>query len=218
MRKSTALLVFLFLTHLAVSQSFTIRGFVSDLTNGERLLNANVYDQMVHRGTITNNFGFYSLTFPEGKYSIACSFVGYKTHKIEINLKKDTVIDFKLALNAELEEVTVLGQKIESQLTSTQMSRVEIPMEKVQSLPAFLGEADVIKTIQLLPGVQSGTEGTSGLYVRGGGPDQNLILLDDVPVYNAEHLFGFFSVFNPDAIKASKMDDGPTNGTTTIPF
>ena len=208
MRKLTTFIVLFLLAQLAFSQTFTIRGFVSDQSSGERLLSANVYDQKIHSGTITNNFGFYSLTFPSGQYSIACSFVGYQTQIIEINLKKDTVIDFKLALKADMKEVTIMGQKVESQLTSTQMSRVEIQMDKVQSLPAFLGEADVIKTIQLLPGVQSGTEGTSGLYVRGGGPDQNLILLDDVPVYNAEHLFGFFSVFNADAIKSVSFYKG----------
>ncbi|HEX7585589.1 MAG TPA: TonB-dependent receptor [Prolixibacteraceae bacterium] len=192
---------FLFLTQLSFAQSFTIRGFVTDQANGERLINANIYEQIVLRGTITNSFGFYSLTLPQGNYSVACSFVGYQTRLVEIHLKKDTIIDFSLVAKAELSEITVVGQKVESKLTSTQMSRVDIQMEKVQSLPGFLGEADIIKTIQLLPGVQSGTEGTSGLYVRGGGPDQNLILLDDVPVYNAEHLFGFFSVFNPDAIK-----------------
>lgn len=202
------MLLLLLLAQVAFSQSFTIRGFVSDQSNGERLLNANVYDQKVQRGTITNNFGFYSLTFPAGKYSIACSFVGYQTQTLNINLRRDTIIDFKLVQRADLEEVTVIGHKVESQLTSTQMSRVEVSMDKVQSLPAFFGEADVIKTIQLLPGVQSGSEGTSGLYVRGGGPDQNLMLLDDVPVYNAEHLFGFFSVFNPDAIKSVSFFKG----------
>ncbi|HAH23331.1 MAG TPA: TonB-dependent receptor [Prolixibacteraceae bacterium] len=208
MRKSTAFLVLLLITQLIHAQTFTIRGFVSDQSNGERLLNANVYEQRVNRGTVTNNFGFYSLTFPAGKYSIACSFVGYQSQILTINLQRDTVVDFKLAVKADMAEIKVIGQKVESQLTSTQMSRVDVPMEKVQSLPAFLGEADVIKTIQLLPGVQSGSEGTSGLYVRGGGPDQNLILLDDVPVYNAEHLFGFFSVFNPDAIKSVSFYKG----------
>ncbi|MDP3435428.1 MAG: TonB-dependent receptor [Bacteroidota bacterium] len=208
MRKSSIFFILFFLTQLAFSQTFTIRGFVTDQTNGERLLNANVYEQKILRGTITNNFGFYSLTLPKGNYSIACSFVGYQSQLLDLNLQKDTIIDFKLATIADLDEVTVLGQKVESKLTSTQMSRVDIQMDKVQSLPAFLGEADVIKTIQLLPGVQSGTEGTSGLYVRGGGPDQNLILLDDVPVYNAEHLFGFFSVFNPDAIKSVSFYKG----------
>ncbi|HET6560060.1 MAG TPA: TonB-dependent receptor, partial [Prolixibacteraceae bacterium] len=208
MKKPTVFLLLLLLAQVAFSQSFTIRGFVSDQSNGERLLNANVYEQKIQRGTITNNFGFYSLTFPAGKYSIACSFVGYQSQTVSINLRRDTIIDFKLLQRADLEEVTVIGQKVESQLTSTQMSRVEVSMDKVQSLPAFLGEADVIKTLQLLPGVQSGSEGTSGLYVRGGGPDQNLMLLDDVPVYNAEHLFGFFSVFNPDAIKSVSFFKG----------
>jgi hypothetical protein len=198
----------LFLTYFSFAQSFTISGYVADATNGERLINATVYDQRKMQGTISNSFGFYSLTLPKGNYSIACSFVGYKTRLLEINLQKDTVVAFNLGLNAELEEVTIVGQKVDSKLRSTQMSQVDIQMEKVQSLPAFLGEADVIKTIQLLPGVQSGTEGTSGLYVRGGGPDQNLILLDDVPVYNAEHLFGFFSVFNPDAIKSVSFYKG----------
>ena len=201
MSKHSVFFILIFLTQLSFAQSFTIRGFVTDQSNGERLLNANVYEQKVLRGTITNNFGFYSLTLPKGNYSIACSFVGYQSKLAEIILQKDTVIDFTLSAKAELGEITIVGQKDGSKLTSTQMSRVDIQMEKVQSLPGFLGEADIIKTIQLLPGVQSGTEGTSGLYVRGGGPDQNLILLDDVPVYNAEHLFGFFSVFNPDAIK-----------------
>ncbi|MDP2888454.1 MAG: carboxypeptidase-like regulatory domain-containing protein [Bacteroidota bacterium] len=208
MSKLSTFFILFFLSQLAFSQTFTIRGFVTDQTNGERLLNANVYEQKILRGTISNNFGFYSLTLPKGSYSIACSFVGYQTQLLEIDLTKDTIIDFKLATKADLDEVTVVGQKVESKLTSTQMSRVDIQMDKVQSLPAFLGEADVIKTIQLLPGVQSGTEGTSGLYVRGGGPDQNLILLDDVPVYNAEHLFGFFSVFNPDAIKSVSFYKG----------
>jgi hypothetical protein len=208
MSKLSTFFILFFLTQLAFSQTFTIRGFVTDQTNGERLLNANVYEQKILRGTITNNFGFYSLTLPKGTYSIACSFVGYQTQLLDLNLQKDTIIDFKLATIADLDEVTVVGQNVESKLTSTQMSRVDIQMDKVQSLPAFLGEADVIKTIQLLPGVQSGTEGTSGLYVRGGGPDQNLILLDDVPVYNAEHLFGFFSVFNPDAIKSVSFYKG----------
>jgi len=205
---STLILFLILLTTHVFSQSFTIRGYVTDETNGELLLNANIYEQHGLKGTITNSFGFYSLSLPKGSYSIVCSFVGYQTRLLEINLQKDTIIDFKLATKADLEEITIVGQKIDSKLTSTQMSKVDLQMEKVQSLPGFLGEADVIKTIQLLPGVQSGTEGTSGLYVRGGGPDQNLILLDDVPVYNAEHLFGFFSVFNPDAIKSVSFYKG----------
>ena len=201
-------LFLLLLTGLAFGQSYTIRGYVSDSANGERLINANIYEQQALKGTITNNYGFYSLTLPKGHYKITCSYVGYQAGLLEFNLKKDTIVDFDLVAQGNLSEVTVLGHQEESKLKSSQMSKAEISIEKVQSLPAFLGEADVIKTIQLLPGVQSGTEGTSGLYVRGGGPDQNLILLDDVPVYNAEHLFGFFSVFNPDAIKTVSFYKG----------
>lgn len=208
MNKSALLLFLLLLAHVCISQNYTIRGFVSDAKNGERLLNANVYEKQSIRGTITNNFGFYSLTLPKGNYTLVSSYVGYQSQALTIHLQSDTVINFMLDVKGELNEVTVIGQKVESQLTSTQMSRSEVSMDKVKSLPAFLGETDVIKTIQLLPGVQSGSEGTSGLYVRGGGPDQNLMLLDDVPVYNAEHLFGFFSVFNPDAIKSVSFFKG----------
>ncbi len=208
MRKLFTFFFLCFLCLFSSAQSFTVRGYVSDQSNGERLLNANVYETQMMRGCITNSFGFFSLTLPKGKYSIVCSFVGYQPQHIELQMGKDTVINFKLSAKTDLNEVTIVGQKTGSRLTSTQMSREEIPMDKIQRLPSFLGEADIIKTIQLRPGVQSGTEGSSGLYVRGGGPDQNLILLDDVPVYNADHLFGFFSVFNPDAIKSVSFYKG----------
>jgi hypothetical protein len=208
MHKLLFLLLFLLLSPFVFSQTFTVRGFITDASSGERLINANVYTNSPTRGTIANNFGFYSLTLPKGNYSLYCSFVGYQMMTAEINLTRDTIIDFRLSGKTDLEEIIVTGQKKNEKLNSTQMSKVDVPIEMIRSLPAFLGEADVIKTIQLLPGVQSGTEGTSGLYVRGGGPDQNLILLDDVPVYNAEHLFGFFSVFNPDAIKSVSFYKG----------
>ena len=198
----------LFFSFYTFAQTVTIRGYVTDKVTGERLINATVYIPSKTTGTITNNFGFYSISIPKGQYSVTSSFVGYQPQVVDVQPKKDTIIDFKLTSSTDIAEVTVLGQKGESKLTSTQMSKVDVQMEKVRSLPGFLGEADVIKTIQLLPGVQSGTEGTSGLYVRGGGPDQNLVLLDDVPVYNAEHLFGFFSVFNPDAIKSVSFYKG----------
>lgn len=208
MLKFILIFLFSFLSVCAISQTVTIRGYVTDQATGERMINATVYIPSKTTGTITNSFGFYSISMPKGHYSITSSFVGYQAKVIDVQLNNDTIINFKLTSSTDIAEVTVLGQKGESKLTSTQMSKVDVQMEKVQSLPGFLGEADVIKTIQLLPGVQSGTEGTSGLYVRGGGPDQNLILLDDVPVYNAEHLFGFFSVFNPDAIKSVSFYKG----------
>ena len=208
MLKSLLIFPFLFLSFYTFSQTVTVRGYITDQANGESLINANVYIPSTKCGTITNSFGFYSISMPKGHYSVTSSFVGYQSKIIEIQLNKDTIIDFKLESNTDIAEVTVLGQKGDSKLTSTQMSKMDVPIEMIRNLPSFLGEADVIKTIQLLPGVQSGTEGTSGLYVRGGGPDQNLILLDDVPVYNAEHLFGFFSVFNPDAIKSVSFYKG----------
>jgi len=208
MQKSLLIFPLLLFSFYTFAQTITIRGYVTDQATGERLINATVYIPSKTLGTITNSFGFYSISIPKGQYSITSSFVGYQPKVLDIQLTKDTIIDFKLSSSTDLEEVTVSGVKANSKLTSTQMSKVDVQMDKVRSLPGFLGEADVIKTIQLLPGVQSGTEGTSGLYVRGGGPDQNLILLDDVPVYNAEHLFGFFSVFNPDAIKSVSFYKG----------
>jgi len=208
MLKSLVFFSLLFFSFCTFAQTVTISGYVSDQATGERLINATVYIPSKTTGTITNSFGFYSISLPKERYSITSSFVGYQAKVVDVQLNKDTIIDFKLTSSTDIAEVTVLGQKGESKLTTTQMSKVDVQLDKVQSLPGFLGEADVIKTIQLLPGVQSGTEGTSGLYVRGGGPDQNLILLDDVPVYNAEHLFGFFSVFNPDAIKSVSFYKG----------
>jgi outer membrane cobalamin receptor len=208
MHKIYFLILFLISFFQSLSQPVTISGYVTDQSTGERLINASIYTPTTKCGTIANNFGFYSLSLPKGKYILVCSYVGYQAGQVEISLSKDTVIDFRMQGQTDLEEITVTGQRADQKLTSTQMSKVDVQVEKIKSLPAFLGEADVIKTIQLLPGVQAGTEGTSGLYVRGGGPDQNLILLDDVPVYNAEHLFGFFSVFNPDAIKSVSFYKG----------
>ncbi|MBI5217562.1 MAG: TonB-dependent receptor [Bacteroidia bacterium] len=190
------------------AQKFTISGTAEDLKSGEKLINANVYDAISLKGTITNNYGFYSLTLPNGNVKITLSYVGYQAFQKEFNLSKDTVIKVKLNPSLELGEVVVEDTKTEKQVESTQMSRIELPIKKVKELPVFLGEVDIMKTIQLMPGVQSGSEGTSGLYVRGGGPDQNLVLLDGVPVYNVDHLFGFFSVFNADAIQTVSLIKG----------
>lgn len=192
----------------AYAQKVTISGTIEDLKNGEKLINANVYDAISMKGTLTNNYGFYSLTLPPGKIKLTFSYVGYKPFQQEINLKKDTIIKFKLESSTELSEVTIEETRTEKLVESSQMSRIEIPIKQIKELPVFMGEVDILKTIQLMPGVQSGGEGTSGLYVRGGGPDQNLILLDGVPVYNVDHLFGFFSVFNADAIQTVSLIKG----------
>jgi hypothetical protein len=193
---------------LLFSQKHTISGYIEDASNGEKLLGANVFNANTVEGTITNNYGFYSFTQNQGEMILRYSFVGYQSMIVQFNLKKDTVINISLQPAIELEEVVVESTLIENSLQSSQMSVSELPMQTIKSLPVFMGEIDIIKTIQLLPGVQSGSEGTSGLYVRGGGPDQNLILLDGVPVYNANHLFGFFSVFNADALNTVKLVKG----------
>ncbi len=183
-----------------IAQRYTISGYVEDASSGERLIASTVYDDVSKNGVVANVYGYYSLTLPKGTVKLKCSFVGYNPAELSFDLLKDTLIIFTLEPSLTLKEVTVTAKK-ESQVEQSQMSVVEIPVHTIKSLPVFLGEKDVLKAIQLFPGVQSGNEGTTGLYIRGGGPDQNLILLDGVPVYNADHLFGFFSVFNPDAIQ-----------------
>ncbi|NSW45420.1 MAG: TonB-dependent receptor [Bacteroidales bacterium] len=194
------LTLFLFTTMLAVSQRYTISGYISDVKTGEKLIAASVYDTISKKGAITNNYGFYSLTLPEGKVALIVSYVGYSLKTDVFELKSNIVKNIMLNPTIELKEVEIVAERAKH-VESSQMSMTQIPIQTIKSLPVFFSEADILKTIQLLPGVQSGGEGTSGLYVRGGGPDQNLILLDGVPVYNCDHLFGFFSVFNSDAIQ-----------------
>ncbi|MCK5838503.1 MAG: TonB-dependent receptor, partial [Bacteroidales bacterium] len=193
---------------VSFTQNVTISGYIEDEATGEKLLGANVYNAKTYQGATTNNYGFYSFTQGSGEMLIRYSYVGHQTKKISLNLFNDTIINISLQPSIELEEVVVESTRIENSVQSSQMSVTELPMQVIKSLPVFMGEIDIIKTIQLLPGVQSGNEGTSGLYVRGGGPDQNLILLDGVPVYNANHLFGFFSVFNADALNTVMLIKG----------
>jgi outer membrane receptor for ferrienterochelin and colicin len=190
------------------AQKYTISGFVEDGSTGEKIFMANVYNSFKMQGTASNNYGFYSLSLPRGEIKLVCSYVGYKPFGLTFQLHKDTVIDIHLNQSMQLKEVVVKGGISNNKLRSSQMSINEISLKTVKSLPAFFGEVDPIKILQLLPGVQTGTEGSTGLYVRGGGPDQNLILLDGVPVYNASHLFGFFSVFNADALNTITLIKG----------
>jgi len=190
------------------AQKATISGMVTDSESGESLLSANVYNKESHTGTVTNNFGFFNLTLSKGRNIIVCSYTGYNTREIELILRKDTIIHFQLVPVIELEEVTITDRGPKHDVTSTMMDVIDLPVLKTKSMPVLLGEVDIIKSLQLMPGVSGGIEGSSGLYVRGGGPDQNLILLDGVPVYNANHLFGFFSVFNADAIKSVTLIKG----------
>jgi len=190
------------------AKSYTISGFITDKLSGERLVNANLYEKSTLKGSTANSFGFYSLSLPEGDLVLVASFIGYQPEEFRIALKSDITLNIGLSVKSdELEEVVVVGNR-SNQVEETQMSVVDLPIQKLQKIPVLMGEADVLKVIQLLPGVKGGTEGTSGIYVRGGGPDQNLFLLDGVPVYNAGHLLGFFSVFNPDALKTVKLYKG----------
>ncbi len=198
MRIISGLLLFLLIPLSTIAQSHTISGFVKDAETGEVLIGANIFNKEKKDGATTNTYGFFSYTTASDSVKLTISYIGYKSIQLSFYLDKDIELDIKLIPGEVLEEVTVTAERgIEN---TVQMSRISIPIQQVQEMPQLLGEVDVLKSIQLLPGVQSGTEGSSGFYVRGGGPDQNLILLDGVPVYNAFHLFGFMSVFNADAI------------------
>ena len=190
------------------AQKHTISGYLTDVENGEKLIGANIYDANSFVGTVTNTYGFFSLTLDEGPVLFTISYVGYTPYQKEFNLKSNTTLNIELTPNIQIEEVIVQGKLQEGGVESSQMSIINIPMKTIKNLPVLLGEPDIIKMVQLMPGVQSGSEGQSGMYVRGGGPDQNLILLDGVPVYNASHLFGFFSVFNTDAVQNVKLVKG----------
>ncbi len=199
MKKVFFLAIAIFLGFTAFSQKYTISGYVEDAETGERLIGANVFDaNLIKNATATNVYGYYSLTVPKTDMILTSSFVGYSALQTEFKLTKDTVINIKLETSTKIGTVVVSGKR--DNVDSPQMSTIDVPLKTIKNMPVLLGEVDIMKTIQLLPGVQSGTEGTSGIYVRGGGPDQNLILLDGVPVYNVNHLFGFFSVFNADAV------------------
>ncbi|MDO9154436.1 MAG: TonB-dependent receptor [Paludibacter sp.] len=195
------LFYFLFISYFVSAQNFTISGYVTDAKSGETLISSSIYDANTRKGTVSNNYGFYSLTLPKGEVDIQYTYVGFGTQRRIFKLTKDTLINIKLTESIELREVTVIGTQRELGVKGSQMSAIEIPISMIKSVPTLFGEADIIKALQLLPGVQAGTEGSAGFYVRGGGPDENLFLLDGVPVYNVNHMGGFFSVFNPDAIK-----------------
>jgi hypothetical protein len=189
------------------AKNITISGYVKEKTSGELLIGVNIYLRGTQTGTVSNTYGFYSLTIPKQKANLIFSYVGYKPYTVIHNFNNDTVINISLDPNLELSEVKIYGEN-DRISDKAEMSVVSVPTKQIREIPALLGEKDVFKVLQLMPGVRSGSEASSGLYVRGGGPDQNLIILDDAPVYNAMHLFGFFSVFNGDAIKSVELYKG----------
>ncbi|MEL6987580.1 MAG: TonB-dependent receptor, partial [Bacteroidota bacterium] len=184
----------------------TLSGYVKDASNGETLIGATIYVVELGVGATSNEYGFYSLSIPKGSYTIEYAYLGFETNRLEVALDSDRKIDVELlAEGVQLEEVVVSSEAEDRNVTQLEMSVNKLDVQTIKEMPALLGEVEIIRSIQLLPGVSSVGEGASGFNVRGGSIDQNLVLLDEAPVFNSSHLFGFFSVFNPDAVKDVKL-------------
>jgi hypothetical protein len=193
----------------AHSQTATISGTLRDAETGETLIGANVYIVELTTGTSSNTYGFYSINVSKNKeMTIQFTYAGYQTIEKKINVSEDQKMDIELTAGEQLNEVVVSAESNKEIINNTQMSVTTLSAKEAKKLPALFGEVDILKTLQLKPGVQSGGEGTSGIFVRGGGPDQNLFILDEATVYNASHLFGFFSTFNSDAVKDVELYKG----------
>ena len=205
----SAVILLLFFSTVFSQNRFTINGYVKDSLSGESIIGATIAVNGQSRGVASNQYGFYSITLEEGNYTLNVSHVSYLGKSIEINLRNNQSFNFEiLSRSAAIEEVVVFSKRRDGNVKNAQMGKIDLSMNQVRNIPAFLGEVDILKAIQLLPGVQSAGEGNAGFYVRGGGPDQNLIMLDDAVVYNTGHLFGFFSIFNGDAIKNVSLIKG----------
>ncbi len=202
-----------------VQDRATVSGYITDSKTGETLISAGVVARVPSAqpgqdgaegalvGAVTNPYGFYTLTLPKGIHELTVSYIGYSDQTVSIDLRRDTTINFTLNPDLQLKGATVVATK-DAGILSTKMSAIEVPVTVIQQMPTLFGEADVLKTIQLMPGVQAGTEGFSGIYVRGGGPEENLLLLDGISLYNAEHLLGIFSIFQPEAVKKVTLYKG----------
>jgi hypothetical protein len=205
-----ALFLFIFFCHLSKGQErFTISGYVRDSTSNESIIGATISIEGLSTGITTNLYGFYSVTLSAGNYRVNVSHVGYESYVAEIQLNKNKTVNYKLLPRIiQSSEIVIRSDKREKNIKAAQMGKFELSMTNIKNVPALAGEVDPLKVLQLLPGIRNAGEGNSGLYVRGGGPDQNLILLDDAVVYNPGHLFGFFSVFNSDALKNVSLIKG----------
>ena len=209
MKPAVALIFFLLLVQNVVAQNYTISGYLTDESNGEGLIGAALYVPEIERGTTSNLYGFYSLSMPAGTYTLTYSFIGYKTISRQIELDADQTINIEFAPgDVQLTEVEITTDRPDENVRSIEMSVEKLDIKTIRKVPQFMGEVDVIRTLQLLPGVSTVGEGAMGFNVRGGNVDQNLILLDEAPVFNSSHLFGFFSVFNADAVKDFKLYKG----------
>lgn len=187
---------------------YTISGYVKDIQNGESLIGSTIIVKGTSTGATSNVYGFYSLSLPEGDYELEYRYIGFATVSKTVNFNKDQVLNVELLSSSEQLEEVVITDTEDTDIQRIQMSTEKLQINTIKKIPALFGEVDVIRSLQLLPGVSSVGEGTSGFNVRGGGVGQNLVLLDDAPVYNSSHLFGFFSVFNPDAVKDVKLIKG----------
>ena len=194
------LLLILPITSFA-QKKVTLSGYMRDAESGEAMMAATIYVKEAETGAQTNTYGFYSVSMPPGTYTVTFSYLGYATKTETIALTESKTYNVDLQSRTRLQEVEVTTTRADDNVKSTDMGTITISADKVKTLPVIFGETDILKALQLMPGVQSAGEGSSGFYVRGGGPDQNLVLLDDAVVYNTGHLFGFFSVFNTDALK-----------------
>ena len=205
----TSLVVLLFMVSLKAQNTFSLSGTVSDLETGETLIGATVLVEGQSIGTSTNEYGFYSLSIPSGdSLTVLFSYVGYQPIEKRVLPNKDITLNIGLSTGVRLNEVIVKANSFREQLNSTEMSVEAVSTREAKLIPVLLGESDILKVIQLKPGIPSGAEGTTGLFVRGGAADQNLIVLDEAVVYNPNHLFGFFSTFNTDAVKDLKIYKG----------
>lgn len=194
-------IVFTFISLFAHAQNVTISGHITDAKSGETLIGASIYDANSKKGSLSNTYGFYSLTIPRGLVNLSYFYTGYTSNHQSFGLTRDTIINIRINESIELKELIVIGNQKNIGVQGSQMSTIDVPISLIKTVPSLFGEKDVIKALQLLPGVKAGVEGSAGLYIRGGGADENLLLLDGVPVYNVNHMFGFFSIFNADAIK-----------------
>ncbi len=205
----TGLLCLVITSPLFAQEQFTLSGYIRDASNGEALIGATVYIDEISNGTISNVYGFYSITLPVDTYHVNFQYLGFTDAKDQIDLQRDIRLDIELNLEeTQMQEIVITDEAINANVTDMQMSTAKMDIKTIEKIPAFVGEVDIIKSIQMMPGVSTVGEGASGFNVRGGSVGQNLVLLDEAPVYQSSHLFGFFSVFNPDAVKDVKLYKG----------
>ncbi len=205
----TGLLCLIFSLPLLAQEQFTLSGYIREASNGEALIGATVYIDEIKNGTVTNVYGFYSVTLPKGAYHANYQYIGFGDVKKEVHLDQNIRLDLELEIaERQMDEVIITGDAIDANVSDIEMSTAKLDIKTIDKMPAFVGEVDIIKSIQMLPGVSTVGEGAPGFNVRGGSVGQNLVVLDEAPVYQSSHLFGFFSVFNPDAVKDVKLYKG----------